>query len=255
MDSYQLITGQSWSKVAYGTSRRDMPGVSEGSFAGFNLGLHCGDVPEHAQANRERLKDLLPYAPIWLNQVHGIAVYDADVEQSQDKTADAAVTTRSDCVLAIMTADCLPVVFACDDGTVIAAAHAGWRGLCAGVLEEAVKAMRHKMAQLGIQQQSIRAWIGPAISYDCFEVGEEVLLAFTQLDAMVSQFFKPHPSLEGKWFADLPAIAKYRLNLQGVQEVELSHYCTFQEANLFYSYRRESPTGRLATFVWKTTNS
>ena len=255
MELDQLISGQSWSNVVYGTTRRNMPGVSEGPFAGFNLGLHCGDVLEHAQANRERLKELLPHAPIWLNQVHGITVYDADMQQEQDKTADAAVTTRADCVLAIMTADCLPVVLSDEQGQVIGAAHAGWRGLCAGVLEETVKVMRQKMAHLGIGQQGIRAWIGPAISYDCFEVGEEVLQAFTEFDQQVAQFFKPHPRHVGKWFADLPAIAKYRLEAQDIREVELSHYCTFQNEQLFYSYRREAPTGRLATFVWKTTIS
>lgn len=253
MSEFKLITGQAWSQVAYGTTRRDMSGVSQGPFAGFNLGLHCGDQPEHAQANRERLQEFLPHAPIWLNQVHGVAVYDADNDAEQDNTADAAVTTRADRVLAIMTADCLPVVLADTQGAVIGAAHAGWRGLCAGVLEETVKLMQRKLVQTGNYSQAIRAWIGPAISYDCFEVGEEVLQAFSQEDPAVAQFFKPHPSHPNKWFADLPTIAKYRLRAVGIEEIELSGYCTFQEAKLFYSYRREAPTGRLATFVWKTT--
>ncbi len=253
MSEFTLITGQVWPQVAYGTTRRDMPGVSQGPFAGFNLGLHCGDQPEHAQANRQRLTEFLPHAPIWLNQVHGVAVYDADSDADQDKTADAAVTTRADRVLAIMTADCLPVVLADTLGTVIGAAHAGWRGLCAGVLEETAKLMQSKLAQAGTPSRQLRAWVGPAISYDCFEVGEEVLQAFSQYDPKVAQFFKPHPSRPNKWFADLPAIAQYRLRAVGVEEIELSGYCTFQEAELFYSYRREAPTGRLATFVWKTT--
>lgn len=244
----QLISGQAWNHVVYGTTHKNMPGDSQAPFDRFNLGLHCGDQAEHAQANRQRLSQILPYEPIWLNQVHGVAVYDADDLRVRDKTADAIVTTRDDCVLAIMTADCLPVVLADEQGSVIGAAHAGWRGLCAGVLEETVKAMHKKKAEL----RGLRAWIGPAISYDCFEVGEEVLQAFTQEQAELKQFFKPHATTPGKWFADLAAIAQYRLLAVGVQEIELSHFCTFQREDLFFSYRRQTPTGRIATFIWKT---
>lgn len=279
MGKDKLIQGQAWHGVAYGSTHRAMPGVSQPPFDRFNLGLHCGGNPEHAKANRAALDAILPYPPIWLNQVHGIAVYDADVEwlthegqrqakesisaqrhesespwheesgQEQNiisKTADASVTTRSDCVLAIMTADCLPVVLADAKGHVIGAAHAGWRGLCMGVLEATVEAMQAKKPV-----EALRAWIGPAISYDCFEVGEEVYQAFLEQDATLAQFFKPHQEGMGKWFTDLAKIAQYRLYAVGVEQVELSGLCTYQREDLFFSYRRQALTGRMATFVWK----
>lgn len=240
-----LVVGKVWKNVRYGTTRRDMSGVSLAPYDQFNLGLHCGDNAEHAQANREQLCRLLPSRPIWLNQVHGTAVLDADLPFDYPATADAAMTTQVGTVLAIMTADCLPVVIADTQGHVIGAAHAGWRGLQAGVLEQLAQAMRAKYPSSEWQ-----AWIGPAISQAVFEVGQEVYDAFVSTEPVYHAFFKPHTP--GKYWADLPAIAEHKLRQQGIQYVEQSGECTYLQSDKYFSYRRENPTGRIVTLVWKT---
>lgn len=243
-----LVTGKSWKNVRYGTTTRHMTGgVSQTPFDTFNLGLHCGDHAEHAQANRDALTALLPSRPLWLNQVHGTDVLNADEFFTYSVTADAAMTTQVGRVLAIMTADCLPVVLADTEGKVIGAAHAGWRGLQAGVLENLLAQMRGQFPHATFQ-----AWVGPAISQEVFEVGAEVYDAFTHQNEALKVFFKS--GLAGKYFADLPGIAKYKLEHNGVQSVELSGECTYLQEDKYFSYRRANPTGRIVTIAYIENN-
>lgn len=267
MDLSQLVTGQSWTGVCYGTTTRNMPGVSQAPFDQFNLGLHCGDVTEHAMANRLRLEERLPSRPIWLNQVHGTEVLDADGIIDSPPTADAVVTTQIGKVLAIMTADCLPVVIADQQGSIVGAAHAGWRGLQAGVLERLVDTMRSKKPHA-----ILRAWIGPAISQPVFEVGAEVYDAFVKEDPTLATYFIQHrveangsntrfahdddkqfkTPAAGKYLADLAGIAQYKLSQKGVHSIEQSGECTYLQQEKYFSYRRENPTGRIVTLAWLT---
>ncbi len=245
MNLEELVTGKAWTNVRYGTTTRNMTGgVSEAPYDKFNLGLHCGDKAEHAQANRDALTAVLPSRPLWLNQVHGTEVLNADEFFQYPATADAAITTQKGRVLAIMTADCLPVVVADSEGRIIGAAHAGWRGLQAGILEKLVRQM-----QAQFPGSVLQAWIGPAISPAVFEVGAEVYEAFAATDSALAVFFKTGERV-GKYFADLPSIAHYKLKQSGVQQVELSHECTYLQENKYFSYRRANPTGRMVTIAY-----
>lgn len=239
------VSGLAWKRVRYFCTVRQ-GGVSTGAYASLNLGMHTRDASGHVAENRRRLAQALPGEPLWLNQVHGVQVADADKEQAAGAvpTADAAITTKPNRVLAIMTADCLPVVIADTDGQALGLAHAGWRGLQGGVLETTLDRLRVKRPQA-----TWRAWIGPAISQRYFEVGADVFSAFVDQDAQTALFFiekKP----DEKWLADLPGLARYRLNQAGVANVELSGCCTYGDAARFFSYRREPDTGRLATLAW-----
>ena len=240
-DNY--VTGQPWPGIRYFcTTRRG--GVSATPYDTNNLGLHVNDDPGHVAQNRAILRAALPGEPVWLNQVHGAEVMRADLPRDAGMAGcDASVTTVPGQVLAILTADCLPVVFASERG--IAAAHAGWRGLAAGVLENTVKKLQDVSGTL-----PSRAWIGPAISRQVFEVGPEVRAAFVDQDAHTAGYFEPHPQHGGKWLADLPGIAAHRLLASGVAQVEQSGLCTYRQRDLFYSYRREPVTGRQATLIW-----
>jgi YfiH family protein len=241
------VSGLTWPGVRYFATTR-AGGVSCGGFASFNLGAHTRDDPARVQENRRRLRGVLPGDPLWLDQVHGSEVLDADawVAGSADAPrADAAVTTRPERVLAIMTADCLPVVLSDHGGMVLGVAHAGWRGLAGGVLEATVARMRAMCPGAG----ALRAWVGPAISQRHFEVGGDVHAAFVGPDPAARMFFVRSPS-GPKWLADLPSLARHRLWRVGVEDIELSSYCTYGRADLFYSYRRASDTGRLATLAW-----
>ena len=222
---------------------RNMPGASKPPFDAFNLGSRCGDEPAAVEANRAALVDALalPARPRWLRQVHGIDVFDADGEASSDEPeADAAVTHRAGIVLAVLTADCLPVVFRADDGDAIGVAHAGWRGLAAGVLEATVAALR-------APPQQLVAWIGPAIGAASYEVGEEVRAAFVDADAGAAAAFAS--TRPGHWLCDLPALARRRLAHTGVARVHGGGFDTFADAR-FYSFRRDRETGRFATLAW-----
>lgn len=218
---------------------------------GLNLGLHCGDDAALAQENRARLVALLPGRPAWISQVHGIAVADAaSVRPGQPvQVADASIASTSGVVCAVMTADCLPVLFADLEGKVVGAAHAGWRGLAAGVLAETVKAMRAAGAG------EITAWMGPAIGPAQFEVGRDVLDTFvagaarSELDA-VRAIFKPYPGREGKYLADMYALGRLFLARDGVTRVHGGEYCTATDGTRFYSYRRDHVTGRQASLIW-----
>ncbi|MEO8408869.1 MAG: peptidoglycan editing factor PgeF [Oxalobacteraceae bacterium] len=232
---------------ALSTTRRG--GVSrapydDGSGArGLNLGAHVLDCPLHVGENRNLLRTVLPADPAWLEQVHGTVIVDA-VGRSDGPAADASFTTASNTVCAIMTADCLPVLFCDRLGRVVAAAHAGWRGLAAGILEKTVACMRAAGAD------EITAWLGPAIGPEYFEVGEDVRQAFVAHDAAASNAFKPIAGQGGKYLADIYALARARLRHAGVQSINGGGFCTFGDARRFYSYRRDKVTGRMASLIW-----
>ena len=248
------VSGALWPGVSYFCSTRQ-GGVSLPPYDSLNLGTHVNDNVDNVARNRMKLQALLPAPALWLNQVHGVNVaefHNGDSAQclSADPQADAAITTCSNCVLAILTADCLPVVIADEDASVLGVAHAGWRGLAAGVLENTLLAMRKHLKA----DRALKAWVGPGISQPCFEVGPEVRAAFVDADPRTAAYFLPASGngkgSSHKWFADLPGLARYRLNASGVDSVALSNRCTFREADLFYSYRRTPVTGRMATVAW-----
>lgn len=215
------------------------------SGGGLNLGMHCGDDPQHVAANRALLRAALPGDPAWLDQVHGTEVVVIDGPCGVPPRADAALTTRPGIVLAVLTADCLPVLLADDQGTVVGVAHAGWRGLAAGVLENTVAAARTLAPPGG----HWRAWLGPAIGQAAFEVGDEVRQAFVQIDPGAAVCFAAG-ARHGKWQADLAGLARRRLQRAGVSDIRVEPACTHREARRFYSYRRDGPTGRMGSFIW-----
>ncbi len=216
-------------------------GQSTGPFASFNLGGHVGDDPAAVAANRARLRGFLPADPLWLSQVHGAAVADADVSEGVPE-ADAVLARSRRRVCAVLTADCLPVLLCDDDASVVAAAHAGWRGLAAGVLENTVR-------QMGVPPHRVRAWLGPAIGPQAFEVGDEVRAAFVAADPDAAAAFVARP-VAGKWLADLFLLARRRLIAAGVIRISGGGVCTVSAPQRFYSYRRDGVTGRFASLVW-----
>lgn len=223
-------------------------GASRGEFASLNLGGHVGDVVADLLENRRRLRKALrlPAEPVWLEQVHGVRVCDLDVEDSV-RVADAAVAVRPHRVCAILVADCMPVLLASADGRVVGAAHAGWRGLAAGVLESTVAAMEIK----GAARESLRAWLGPCIGPAHFEVGEEVRTAFVESIGGAVDAFAANE--RGRWQADLVKLATLRLAALGVSEVSIDGGCTYAEPVKFYSFRRDGRCGRMAALIWKQT--
>lgn len=249
-----VVSGPDWPCVEYFSSTRQ-GGVSDGPWSSLNLGHHTGDDPDHVAENRRRLIASMPAPVAWVRQVHGIDVLDVDgigLDSACGAQADGLVTASRHRVLAIMTADCLPVVLGSSDGCVIGVAHAGWRGLAGGVLENTLTTLKKKHPDGGAARW--RAWIGPGISQANFEVGDEVRQAFVGTDPSVTCFFMASAS-HGKWLADLPAIARHRLAVSGVTQIDVSPLCTYDRTDLFYSYRREQQTGRFATFVWQTTRA
>lgn len=212
-----------------------------GGGSGLNLGVHVGDDPDHVARNRMLLQRFLPAEPAWLTQVHGVRVLDAaGVENAPE--ADASIATRPGVVCVVQTADCLPVLFSDSQGTVVGAAHAGWRGLAQGVLENTVRAMQAAGAA------EISAWLGPAIGPQCFEVGQDVFDAFASRDAGMAGAFRSHAA--GKYFADIYALAEMVLKKAGVQEISGGGRCTVSERDSFYSFRRDGVTGRMASLIW-----
>lgn len=216
-------------------------GVSCGPYASLNLGAHVQDCPSAVASNRRALAAQLPAEPLWLEQVHGTTVVCADSAGSGAQ-ADAAFARRPGVVCAVMTADCLPVLLCDRAGTVVAAAHAGWRGLLGGVLECSVQAMT-------VNPADILAWLGPAIGPAAFEVGAEVREAFCTHDAQASGAFVA-AAQPGKWMADIYMLARQRLSAAGVVSVYGGGECTVSDAARFYSYRRDGVTGRFASVVW-----
>jgi YfiH family protein len=245
-------TGEPWPGVRYVSTWRG-GGVSAAPWDSLNLGLHVDDDPAAVRENRARVRAGLPAEPLWLNQVHGTAVWQASDSPGTTRLAapadapcaDAAVTAMRGRPLAIMTADCLPVVLADRDGAVLGAAHAGWRGLAAGVLENTLSAMRRQAPRAS----AWRAWIGPGIGPDAFEVGDEVRRAFMEQDAEADACFAPSVRA-GHWLADLAGLAARRLARAGVDQVECSGECTYRRADRYFSYRRQVCTGRQVTLAW-----
>ena len=221
-------------------------GVSQAPFASFNLGLHVGDDPRHVESNRERLmaEPGLPSSPVWLEQVHGCTVIDA-AERAPGATADAALSRAAGTVCAVLTADCLPVLLCDRSGRGVAAVHAGWRGLAAGVIEAATARL---CDACGVTGRDILAWLGPAIGPEAFEVGGEVRGALLAKYPAAGDAFRP--SAGGRWLADLYALGRAALAARGVTEISGGGWCTYQDAARFYSYRRDGTTGRMATLIW-----
>lgn len=220
------------------TSRQG--GVSAAPYDSLNLGDHVGDSPLTVARNRMLLNTLLPSEPVWLEQVHGTIVANADNANCRPQ-ADACIARHRDAVCAVMTADCLPVLLCDKQGSVVGAAHAGWKGLAAGVIEATVQAM-------DVAPQNLMAWLGPAISQDAFEVGDEVRAAFVAAQPQAASAFIP--GQHGKWFADLCALARLRLNALGITRIYGGELCTYTAREKFFSYRRDGVTGRMGTFIW-----
>lgn len=221
------------------TSRSN--GYSQSPFHSNNLAYHVGDDENAVRENRTKLSQnlQLPGEPEWLEQIHSnICVV---VEEDSNRRADAAITRHKNRTLAIMTADCLPILLCDKKGNEIAAIHSGWRGLSNGIIENTLSKMQSK-------PDSILAWIGPAICQSCFEVGEEVLDIFQNRYHFAKASFKKKS--EEKWLANLAQLAEQALLYNGVKSVSLSNLCTYENKNDFYSYRRDAQTGRIATLIW-----
>jgi purine-nucleoside/S-methyl-5'-thioadenosine phosphorylase / adenosine deaminase len=218
-------------------------GASQAPYAWLNLGAHVGDDPAAVAENRRLLRSRagLPAEPSWLAQVHGVAVADLDGAASQGP-ADAAITRRLGKVCAILTADCLPIVFTTDTGDGVAAAHAGWRGLAAGVIGATVRAM-------AVPPERLIAWLGPAIGPAHFEVGVEVREAFLKTDSGAGDAFKA--TLTGKFMADLAMLARRQLKNLGVSRIYGGGDCTYAHTDRYFSHRRDGVTGRQATLIWR----
>ena len=219
-------------------------GVSAPPFDSFNCAAHVGDAPEAVARNRALLREQLglPGEPAWLEQVHGCRA--AALEAGEGcGPADAAVTREPDRICVVQVADCLPVLLAARDGSVVGAAHAGWRGLAAGVLESAVRA-------LGVKPAEVLAWLGPAIGPRHFEVGAEVRAAFLAADPAAAAAFAPNP--RGRWQCDLYGLARQRLAALGVAQVYGGGWCTYADAARFFSYRRDGRCGRMAALIWRS---
>ncbi|NLF54060.1 MAG: peptidoglycan editing factor PgeF [Thauera phenolivorans] len=216
-------------------------GVSHPPYESLNLATHVGDATQAVSENRARLRKLLPSEPLWLEQVHGCTVAVTETGGGVP-CADASVARTPGRVCAVLTADCLPVLFCNEAGTVVAAAHAGWRGLAAGVLEAT-------LARMEVPPREVIAWLGPAIGPASFEVGGEVRDAFVGDDAGAAAAFRPGDRA-GKWMADLFQLARLRLTRAGVSAVHGGGICTHADSARFYSYRRDGVTGRFASLVW-----
>lgn len=218
-------------------------GFSVDAYLGLNLGSHVGDDALNVAKNRQLLQQVLPAEPVWLNQVHGVGVVDASRSHGM-MTADAAFSRQANVVCVVMTADCLPILLCDRQGKVVAAVHAGWRSLCAGVIEATVKAMQAPADELMV-------WMGPAIGPDAFEVGAEVREQLMMQDPQAEQAFKagnqPH-----KWKADIYSLARLRLQAIGVTQLYGGSECTYSDSARYYSYRRDGVTGRMASFIWLT---
>lgn len=227
-------------------------GHSQPPYDSLNLGDHVGDNPAVVAQNRAVVSRVIGNPgnpPCWLQQVHGTAVFDLDHDplpvDGSAPVADAAISREAGKVCVVMTADCLPLLFCDRAGTVVAAAHAGWRGLCDGVIESTVAAMQ-------VPTSEILVWLGPAIGPTAFEVGDEVRAAFIAQSAEAASAFHPSPAGNGKWFADIFVLARQRLHALGIDAIYGGGVCTVSDPARFFSHRRSAPCGRLATLIWKT---
>ena len=250
----KLITPE-WSAStgihAFVTTRNE--GLSPPPYQSLNLGDHVGDDSQKVLSNRMLVRSRLPSDPIWLAQTHS-AVVSTPMSREHCKSgspiyADASVTNVPNEVLTIMTADCLPVLVSSRDGTVIGAAHAGWRGLCSGVIKNTINEMLTISPHLNAND--FIAWLGPAIGPQSFEVGNDVVEAFEALSATdYSDAFTSIHNKSGKYFADIYQLARVQLRSLGVKVITGGDRCTVQEEQEFFSYRRDGKTGRFASFIW-----
>ncbi|MDP5137528.1 peptidoglycan editing factor PgeF [Rheinheimera baltica] len=217
-------------------------GCSTGVYSSLNLGEHVADIASDVAQNRLRYQQLacMPSAPVWLNQVHGTDVIRLSQNSVSGLSADASVTSVKGIVSTVMTADCLPLLLCDVDGTQVAAVHAGWRGLCHGVIEKTVAHFS--------QPVNVLAYLGPAIGATAFEVGDEVRAAFTAHSAQAELAFIAKANR--KWLADIYLLARQRLVQCGVTQIFGGHYCTYEQSELFFSYRRDGQTGRMASAIW-----
>lgn len=217
-------------------------GSSFAPYASFNLAEHVEDDAIAVTENRARLRELLllPSDPVWLTQVHGNRMIDA-ADQNADRRADASMSNTPGIVCSVMTADCLPVLLCNTAGTRVAAAHAGWRGLLAGVIEQTIEAMQ-------TDNDELMVWLGPAIGPQSYEVGAEVRETFLLINQASEAAFKP--TGESKWLMDIYALARLRLGDMGITNIHGGDLCTYSDAERFYSYRRDGVTGRMASLIW-----
>ena len=216
-------------------------GISAAPYDTLNLGLHVGDDPVRVNRNRQLLAPLMPSEPVWLEQVHGTVVANADAAGCRVQ-ADACIARHRGAVCVIMTADCLPVLLCDEDGTVVGTAHAGWKGLAAGVIEATVK-------EMAVEPLKLMAWLGPAIGPHAFEVGAEVRTTFMEHDGKADQAFTAHGT-EDKYRADIYLLARQRLQALGIVRIFGGTNCTYHQKDKFFSYRRDGVTGRMGTFIW-----
>lgn len=233
-------------------------GYSVGPYAGLNLGAHVGDDPAHVAANRVALQQAIGAQPVFLSQVHGTDVETISASSAHDRPADAAITDQRGVACTVMVADCLPVLFTNASGSVVAAAHAGWRGLLGsnrhGVLEQLVRRFRATPRAEGEQGAfDCLAWLGPCIGPSAFEVGAEVRAAFMADDPAAQAMFVAKAG--GKWLANLPGLARQRLRASGVSEIYGNDaspaWCTVSQSSRFFSYRRDGVSGRFAACIWR----
>jgi YfiH family protein len=229
-------------------------GVSLPPYDCLNLGDHVQDDPQHVAQNRNLLKQQLDGArPVFLKQVHGVDVLNLQPVTADGAIADACMTQEIDLACTIMVADCLPILFTDSLGTTVAAAHAGWRGLAQGVIENTVQTL---CGHSGAKSGELLVWLGPCIGPSAFEVGAEVRQAFLQADETAKCCLKAHPKNPQKYLADLPALARKRLRSLGVQSIagndSSDAWCTVQQASRFFSYRRDGVTGRFAACIWRS---
>ena len=215
-------------------------GFSAAPWQGFNLGDHVGDDPQAVALNRARLRRELPAEPVWLKQVHGTRCVDAALVEPGTE-ADASFTRERGVVCAVLVADCLPVLLCDDEASVVGVAHAGWRGLAAGVVEATVGAM-------ALPGERLMAWLGPAIGPQAFEVGNEVRERFMDVDAAADAAFVAAP--DGKWLCDIALLARQRLSALGIRRIAGADSCSVADATRYFSYRRDGVTGRMASLVW-----
>jgi len=223
-------------------------GLSQGPHAGLNLGDHVGDDPAAVRANRDLLSQQLQGArPAWLRQVHGSTVVDAAAVLAKGvmPEADGSWTRETGVACIVQVADCLPVLFAAPEGAAVGAAHAGWRGLAAGVLERTAQAVAQAA---GCAPHELSCWLGPCIGPRQFEVGADVLEAFGGGARFVS---RPRPDGQARWLADLAGLARDRLAAVGLRDVAGGRWCTVEDPSTFFSFRRDGITGRMAAAVWR----
>lgn len=227
-------------------------GVSQAPWDSLNLGGSAGDTLQAVTANRQAVASAMRARPVWLRQVHGLDVLRLRADGPQElPTADAAWTTEAGIACTVLLADCLPVLLCSADGRAVAAVHAGWRGLAAGVLEAAIACLQQ---QAGVLPANLLAWLGPCIGPRQFEVGADVLHAFgASADHAAAALFVPRLRADGSagWLADLPALARLRLQRLGVDEITTDGRCTVEQRSDFFSFRRDGVTGRQAAGIWR----